>query len=81
MQINSLILAIHILSVEYESGFGVVIFLKAYMILHICSILVVQCLLVEISLLQRSERIKAKKEGRRYEYGGSVKGENSGFYQ
>lgn len=39
MQINSLILAIHILSVEYESGFGVVIFLKAYMILHICSIL------------------------------------------
>ena len=39
MQINSLILAIHILSVEYESGFGVVIFLKAYMILHICSVL------------------------------------------
>lgn len=27
------------LSVEHESGFGVVIFLKAYMILHICLIL------------------------------------------
>lgn len=39
MQINSLILAIHILSVEHESGFGVVIFLKASMILQMCLIL------------------------------------------
>jgi len=34
-----------------------------------------------ISFLQTSEGLKAKKEGRRYEYDGSMKGDNDGFYQ